>query len=234
MKKVYGYKENDILSLAEELKNRKNQTLTEIFSDFAKKSGKARGTVRNMYYALAKLGAEDAEFRNKYLDGKIPQVSKIVVFGKDEEKELIKKVLIGKSEGRSVRSVIMELAEGDGKKALRYQNKFRGAVKNKPREVEKIAAELNLILNDAPSQLKEPSDYVGEVQLRRLKSEINSLVAKIAAKEKRENSYLKDKLALLEAENIRLKNALYGGGERNSAIRYLRRNRAANAAERSR
>jgi capsular polysaccharide biosynthesis protein len=54
-----------------------------------------------------------------------------VAFTKEEEKELIKQILTLKSQGVSVRRAVYQLANNDVKKALRYQNKYRNALKNK-------------------------------------------------------------------------------------------------------
>ncbi len=132
MEKIYGYKEKDVKGLAEFIKSRKNGTLSGAFSEYAIKAGKAQGTVRNLYYAVAKKSIVDDEFCQKYLDGKPLSVSKIESFDENEERKLVSDILKEKLKGRSVRSVILEMAEGDYKKALRYQNKFRNATRANP------------------------------------------------------------------------------------------------------
>ena len=124
MEKLYGYKTSDVIALAEFIRKRENQSLSLIFEKFGEKYGKAKGTVRNLYYALAKKSNEDQAFCAKYLNGKPILVSKIIGFDGVEEKELIEKIVLEKSKGRSVRSIIMSLADGDAKIALRYQNKY--------------------------------------------------------------------------------------------------------------
>ena len=66
MESLYGFKEKDVKALAEFLKSRKNQPLTEVFKAYALMSGKKEGTVRNLYYAMAKKSGESEEFRKKY------------------------------------------------------------------------------------------------------------------------------------------------------------------------
>lgn len=234
MEKLYGYKEKDVLGLARFIKERKRQSLTEVFDRYAEVSGKSRGTVRNLYYAIARRAVSDAEFRDKYLDGKIPEISKITAFHKDEEEELIRQVLAGKKEGRSVRSVIMELAAGDGKKALRFQNKFRGVMKNNPAAVYKIAEEMGIgeMAEKKRTDMQVVKGSISETQFCRLKTEINNLVNKIAAKEKKENEYLKNRIAALELENLSLRSALYGGTEKNTAFKYFSRRKNNKATER--
>ena len=160
-------------------------------------SKKAKGTVRNLYYALAKLSKENPEFTKEYLGGKSLSVNKIVEFSECEERQLVKKILIAKSNGKSVRSEIMHLAGGDGKIALRLQNKYRNAVKNSPELIESIKKELllsGIVLKNSASSSKNYA--LPDGQFERLKTEINNLVAKISVKTQRENEFLKERIAI--------------------------------------
>ena len=223
MEKIYGYKEKDVVGLAEFLKGKGNASLSETFERYGVLNGKAKGTVRNLYYALAKKSNEDAEFCHKYLDGKPLAVGKIVEFNSCEETTLIKRILIAKNEGRSVRGAIMELSGGDGKTALRYQNKFRNAIKNKPELIANIISEMKKdgkTVGDI-EQSKRVEEIVPEVQFRRLKSEINGMVNRISLKIRKENEYLKERVGVLERENIKLLSLLYGGEKPIDARKFL-------------
>lgn len=226
MEKIYGYRQQDVIALAQFLKKRERESLTKTFERFGIECGKATGTVRNLYYALAKKSLEDEEFCNKYLDGKPLSVGRIVEFEQDEERKLIKKILIAKKDGRSVRSIIMELAGGDGKLALRYQNKFRGAVKSKPRLIAEIIEELRAEGQDNLETLSEKKSEVksffSEAQFAKVKKEIDGLVSKIADKVQRENQNLRLKIATLESENLRLYNLLYGENKPVDALKFFR------------
>ena len=226
MSKIYGYKEKDIISLAEFLTLRKGKPLSETFEIYGETYGKAKGTVRNLYYALAKLSNTDKEFCDKYLGGSPLLVGKIESFSDEEEKTLVKSVLLGQMDGRSARSVIMQLSNDDGKLALRYQNKFRNALKNKPHLIAEIVKEIKDEGGDILNykEQKIPTSIVPEKQMERLKSEINALVGKIALKTKKENDRLKERIIALEKENLRLSNLLYNDGKRLDAIRYFRPN----------
>lgn len=229
MQKIYGYKDKDVKGLARFITERKSGSLTEAFGEYAKATGKARGTVRNMYYALAKLSVRDKDFCDEYLGGKSLDVEKIVSFCEEEERLLVEKVLCGGAKGKSVRRVIMEMTGGDAKKALRFQNKYRAIVKNKPEFIEKVRTELLQKGELSPhTQGKRAFKVVPgggmvlpESQLKRLKEEINGLMLRVAAGVRKENALLKDKLAALETENLRLKNILYGNGGKNSAMCFL-------------
>lgn len=211
MEKIYGYKSEDVIALAQYLKEKKGRSLSSVFESFASKQGKAKGTIRNLYYALAKKSVEDKEFCQKYFDGIPLKVSRGETFKKDEENELIKKVIAGHLEGRSVRSIIIELAKGDAKLALRYQNKFRNAVKNKPeliKEMISITAKNGQTL-DLTAKRQPIFSVTNESQVKRLKSEIDNLISKISASLKKENERLKARLITLETENKRLISILY-------------------------
>ncbi len=211
MEKIYGYKERDVLGLVEFLKDRGSESLTKVFENYALKHGKAKGTVRNLYYALAKHSAEDKEFCEKYLEGKPLTVGKIVEFNECEERQLVKRVLKEKSLGKSARKVITEISGGDVKVALRYQNKFRNALKNKPELIENVIEELkNEGVSVETTLKKKEKEYFDEEIFCKVKNEINGLVSKIALKEKKTNEFLREKISLLERENARLRNALYG------------------------
>ncbi len=210
MKKVYGYKEKDLISLAEFLQTRGGGTLTSTFKEFATQSGKRVGTVRNLYYALAKLSASDEEFCKEHLGGKAIRVAIAKPFCEQEEKALLKKILCAIKEGKSVRKGISELACGDAKKELRYQNKYRSLIKNKKELVKEAVKEIKeetgvtVTIEDKKRKLSAPSP----VQTERLKREIDGLVERIAFSARKENRLLKERIQKLEEENANLSEKL--------------------------
>ena len=214
MDKIYGFKQKDIEQLIGRLENRKEKPLSRVFEEFAEQTGKSKGTVRNMYYALAKKSREDGAFADKYLGGKPISVQKIAEFKEGEERELIKKVLLGRKEGKSARRVIHELAEGDEKKALRFQNKYRNVLKHNQPLLGELSAEIRSESGVSVEAIgvRSNTKMVSDVMLKRLQNEINALIDRISGKLKRENAYLRSRLGELEVENMRLKNVLYGDG----------------------
>lgn len=223
MEKIYGYKETDVIGLAEFIKERKNQTLSSAFEEYGAISGKAKGTVRNLYYALAKLSSKDKGFCDKYFSGKPLAVNKIVEFDQKEERELIKEILLLKKDGCSVRGAIAKLTNGDDKKALRYQNKYRNAIKNKPNLISELILELKGEGHNVEQTLQKTDDMqIGDGQFRRLKSEVNKIVESISFKLKKENQILKARINSLELENIRLSRLLYGRTMPSTSIKFLR------------
>ncbi len=224
MHKLYGFKESDAKELIKYLKENKGKNLTKIFTEFALIHNKSKGTIRNLYYAIAKKSEEDKEFCAYYLDGKNLNVNKITAFNYEDEKVLVKKILIEKSKGRSVRSAINELADGDMKLALRYQNKFRNAIKKDSSCIKEAIKELRqskgydfIPLNTLDTRTINVSDGI----YKKLKTEIDSLVDRISKEVKRENLILKEKIAILEEENLKLKKMLFGASNAETAIKFL-------------
>ena len=217
MNKIYGYKQADVIGLAKFIRDRKGVNLTESFIKFAQKTGKSKGTIRNMYYALVKHSLTDKEFTAKYLGGTPLVVNKIVEFDEKTEQNLIEQILILKSQGKSVRGAILELANGDSTLALRYQNKYRNILKNQPERIKERAKELGI------KEIVNPYNKLPEVQYLRLKQEIDGLVDRISLKINTENQILRERISMLEAENDRLNKLVYSNFNSNSALGYLKK-----------
>ncbi len=226
MEKIYGYKEKDVIGLAEFLKDRGAEPLSSIFTKYALINGKAKGTVRNLYYAVAKRSKVDKEFCDKYLGGKPLQINDIAEFDADEEKKLVKQILVERQSGKSVRSVIMRLSNGDAKLALRYQNKFRNLIKNKPDFISEIVSEIKAEgKGELSIEINKPNkSFITEQQFNRLKVEIDSLIGRISSNIKKENQYLKERIGVLETENLRLTALLYAR-DNTTAKKYFKPNK---------
>lgn len=54
MDKIYGFKQKDVEKLIKYLDGKQGGSLSKAFEEFAAATGKSKGTVRNMYYAVAK------------------------------------------------------------------------------------------------------------------------------------------------------------------------------------
>ena len=107
-------------------------------------------------------------------------------------------------------------------------------MKNNPAAVYKIAEEMGIgeMAEKKRTDMQVVKGSISETQFCRLKTEINNLVNKIAAKEKKENEYLKNRIAALELENLSLRSSLYGGTEKNTALKYFSRRKNNQATER--
>lgn len=217
MEKIYGYKEKDLVALAKKINERGERPLARIFEEFAKENGKAKGTVRNMYYALAKA-SRNKEFAQNYGMQRPIEVNDVKKFTDEEEKELVKKIILGKTKGKSVRRTINELSEGDVKKALRLQNKYRNSVKSSGvlEECEKELISCGKISADCATVRVKKA--VGEDLFNKLKKDVDFLVSRLRKTFERENLSLREKLNVLEAENLSLKRQVFSQDKGKSDI----------------
>ena len=214
MNKINGYTEEEAKNLVEYINagKQKGKTLTYLFETYGLQNGRAKGSVRNYYYALMKNTKGDERIV-KLLDGKQLAVEKIREFSEEETDGVLRSILAEKSKGVSVRRAICNLAAGDDKLMLRLQNKYRNTLKKEPRRIAKIASELGLreeaislsrravtAETVSASSLKDrlpDKDFLR----RRLENEINALYDRLAQALKTENERLRE-------ENEKLKRQL--------------------------
>ena len=71
MNKIYGYDDKLMIKLIDFIKNRQGENLTTLFKEFSVLTGKSGGTIRNLYYAIAKKAEQDDDFKNTYLKGTV-------------------------------------------------------------------------------------------------------------------------------------------------------------------
>ncbi|MBR6737996.1 MAG: hypothetical protein IKL82_06560 [Clostridia bacterium] len=187
---------NNLLTLAQE-KIKLGAPLTEVFEEFSKKTGKAKGSVRNHYYKTVKENYK-ALGLPKYM---LP--TKAVEFTRAEEFELLKYVIKSVEQGSSVRKSVLNLANGNEKLALRYLNKYRALVKSHApviyRAKEEVEREFGYKIN-AFTKGSEP-----QVRFKKLEREINLMLDRLLKEVVEENAVLKKKSAELTLENERLK-----------------------------
>ena len=207
MNKINGYTEEEARNLVEYIKEgrQKGKTLTYLFETYGLRHGRAKGSVRNYYYALMKNEYGDERIV-KLLDGSQLSVEKIREFTEEETDAALRSILAEKSKGLSVRRAIFNLAKGDDKLMLRLQNKYRNTLKKEPSRIAALAAEMGLAdevkrversVNKAvDKRVKGVPD--ADFLRRRLENEINALYDRLAQGLKAENERLRE-------ENARLK-----------------------------
>ena len=209
MNKINGYTEEEAKNLVDFIKEgkQKGKTLTYLFETYGLENGRAKGSVRNYYYALMKNEKGDERIV-KLLDGTELSVEKIREFTPEETDEVLRSILAEKSKGLSVRRAIFNLSGGDDKLMLRLQNKYRNTLKKEPGRIAEIAAELGLYEEVERLKRTEKSTVGQSTRLperdflrRRLESEINALYDRLAQALKTENERLR-------AENEMLKEQL--------------------------
>lgn len=221
MNKINGYTEEEAKSLVDYIKEgkKKGKTLTWLFETYGLQRGRAKGSVRNYYYALMKNEKKDERIA-KLLDGTSLSVEKIKEFTDEETDEALRSILAEKSKGLSVRRAIYNLAGGDDKLMLRLQNKYRNTLKKEPQRIAALADDMGISQEQAfsgrrgalPNGTGGFQDGVASGQTkapradkdflrRRLENEINALYDRLAQALKTENERLR-------AENKRLKEQL--------------------------
>lgn len=176
-------------------------SLSRVFDDFARQTGRAKGSIRNVYYSTLQKMQSSEEYMKEMLCGNKLEVAKIIGFEDGESDLLLRKILTGATFGKSVRRVISEMTDNP-KLALRYQNKYRNLLKYEKQRVLKIRQE---IIEDYGKCYEPYREATGEDKnIEKLKREIDALYDKIANGVKSENEKLKERVANLEKENARL------------------------------
>ena len=141
MEKINGYTKEEAQSLVKYVceGRGRGKTLTRIFEEYAKSSGRAKGSVRNYYYALLK-STENEEVK-KILEGTDLRAEDIRPFTDEETDKILRAILKEKSKGVSVRRAVLNLANGDDKLMLRYQNKYRNVMAKQPEKIRSLMKE---------------------------------------------------------------------------------------------
>ena len=210
MNKINGYTEEEAKNLVDYIKEgkRKGKTLTYLFETYGMKHGRAKGSVRNYYYALMKNEKGDERIV-RLLDGSELAVEKIREFTDEEADAAIRSILLEKSKGMSVRRAIFNLSGGDDKLMLRLQNKYRNTLKKQPEKIAEIAADLGLgeeatrALQTKTGAQKHTTVPDKEFLRRRLENEINALYDRLAQALKVENERLRSENAALKAALVK-------------------------------
>jgi len=200
MNKINGYTEEEAKSLVAFIKDgkQKGKTLTYLFETYGLQNGRAKGSVRNYYYALMKNEKGDERIV-KLLDGSELSVEKIREFTKEETDDVLRSILAEKSKGLSVRRAIFNLSGGDDKLMLRLQNKYRNTLKKEPERIAEIATELGLeeeaesVRRGCRTNAEGRNSRLPDRDFlrRRLENEINALYDRLAQALKTENERLR-------------------------------------------
>ena len=189
MNKINGYTEDEARAFVQYIYagKRAGRTLSALFEGYAKKSGRAKGSVRNYYYALLRSSGS-AKVR-KLLRGTDLKAEPIRAFTEEETDRVLRAILTEKSKGISVRRAVFNLAGGDDKLMLRYQNKYRNVLTKQPERIKKLMRECG----------------ISEEDKEKVEKEIDGLYDRLAASLREENSRLRQQLEELTRENALLK-----------------------------
>lgn len=105
--------------------------LRSVFESLSDDLGRKPNSIRNYYYACLRQQPENA--------GHTPAFQP---FTPEETHELLRQVLMARGRGMSVRACVMALSEGSHSRMLRYQNKYRTILKNRPELIAQVCEEL--------------------------------------------------------------------------------------------
>ncbi len=106
--------------------------LRGVFDRAGRALGRKPNSVRNYYYMqMREKGGED-----------LKRAAPFDTFSEEEIHDLLRRVLLGRGNGRSVRACVMEMSGGDRSRMLRYQNKYRAILRKKPDLIEQVCREL--------------------------------------------------------------------------------------------
>ena len=119
--------EEDLLHEAVDRCRAAGEPLKTAFLQAAEQTGRRPNSVRNHYYSSSKAAGAAPAF---------------LPFSEEESLSLLKTVLLARSAGESVRACTLRIAEGDTRRMLRYQNKYRALLKSKPALVDRARREL--------------------------------------------------------------------------------------------
>ena len=131
MKRTHtGWSAEEDKLLLDAVRSAKNAhtSLQAAFETVADVTERRPNSVRNRYYTALRGGADPEPLFQPFSD--------------DEADALVRAILLGRAEGLSVRACTLRLAEGDTRRMLRYQNKYRALLKSDPHRVAAVRAAL--------------------------------------------------------------------------------------------
>ena len=125
------------------LANDKNLGLKDAFLKVSKRTNRSVNSVRNYYYAQLKMfelvPSLASDLNIELIKSKREGFE---IFTQKEIDDLIRAILIGKANGKSVRAVIASIAK-DSKEALRLQNKYRSMVTHNKTRINSLMNQLS-------------------------------------------------------------------------------------------
>lgn len=123
--------ENDLLFGAVREAAAEGRPLRDVFISVGEELQRKPNSIRNYYYARVKEQPELAPSKTTFRS-----------FDREELHLLLRDVLMARGRGESVRACVTRRAGGDRSAMLRYQNKYRSILKNRPELLMEVAREL--------------------------------------------------------------------------------------------
>ncbi len=119
-------------------------TLKQAFDSISEKTGRKPNSIRNYYYQSLKERSAPEELCAM-------RARPFVPFDEEEIDKLLRAVLSDRARGISVRACVQRLGGGDRALALRYQNKYRSILKQRPELIVETIENLRHEGIDCPS-----------------------------------------------------------------------------------
>jgi len=168
-----GWKKQEIDALQKSIDEaaQTGESLRSVFDRMGETLGRKPNSIRNFYYAQVRAQSQD-----------MGRALPFETFTAEEVESLVENVLISRAQGMSVRACVRKLAGGDRTLMLRYQNKYRSTIRNRPDLVQRIMEKLsrdgvpyvspyaqdNGPQEDAFAALEQRAVSSGDPQLRQL------------------------------------------------------------------
>ena len=206
-----------LFSLVENYK-KKNIPLKKAFSAYAEQSGRKENSVRNYYYKILKQIVFTKKNPLK-INLKMHRVTVSKSFTKEEEEKVMPAIQRLINSGTSLRNACLQLAGGDVKKMLRYQNKFRTLEKVESCKVVKMPtkksrltdSEINSLFMGLVRLIKKCAEEQAEEKIgyetQNANEELRNVVKELATKQNELDS-LKKNFEMLKNERLLLKEEL--------------------------
>lgn len=146
-----GWQDAEIIKLRDAIQQAggNGEPLRGVFENIGKTLGRKPNSVRNFYYASLKR--EDMD--------NVPRAAPFETFTQEEVRNLVRDVLTARAAGISVRACVSDMARGDRKLMLRYQNKYRSVLKTRPSLVREImddmAADGETVFDPYAAQMRQ-------------------------------------------------------------------------------
>ena len=138
---VLGWDIDEIKELITCVNCRGEESLLQRFEKFSLKTGRKTYSVRNFYYDLIKHSQQHEWVYVLLQKNNLTQYLNTNHFSKTETNELMYQ-LLKYNDGKSVRQICANLAQGNQKQMARFQNKYRNTIKNDKTLVNSILDDL--------------------------------------------------------------------------------------------
>ena len=151
----------NLFSLVEKYK-KENKPIIDAFYEHATKNNRQPLSVRNFYYSKVDEIMHSQKLQKQLeINIKLHEKNNFAKFDDRQTQKLLEHIKNRTNQGQSVRKACMELANGDAKELLRFQNKYREIVKKQ--SINKLEFSQKIIKNTKKTTKNaEKNDFFGK------------------------------------------------------------------------